>query len=116
MKNFITLMFLILLSSCASLSPKGNWNYSITDTPEGSKEGVMRVAKMGEDFFCTVQSKDVELKFNKFIFDSKTKKANGNFDYQGMNFYLDAVVNHKQMVGSISTEGYNFPFKANKRK
>jgi len=116
MKIFIILMSLILLTSCVSLSPKGSWNYSITETPEGSKAGVMRVAKIGGDFFCTLQSNEGELKFNKFIFDSKTKKANGNFDYQGMNFYIDALVKPKQMVGSISTEGYKFPFNAIKKE
>jgi len=116
MKLISFILFSLCLTSCATLSPSGNWSYSITNTPEGDKNGVMSVSKASNNFNATLAGNGLQLKFNKFVYDTKTKKANGNFDYQGMNFYLDATVAGKEMNGTIATDGYKFPFKALRTK
>jgi hypothetical protein len=117
MKKVFYLLFIFSLSSCASLSPAGNWDYAITGTPQGDFSGTLTVTKKDKKTFSAVmKSKAEDLKFNKFTFEPKSKKSTGDFDYQGMNVFFDTAINENEMIGNISVQGMSFPFKATRKK
>ena len=117
MKKILYIAIVLSAFSCASISPVGNWDYTITGTPQGDYSGVMSITKKDKNTFSAqMKSQAGDLNFNKFTFDGKTKKSVGDFDYQGMNLNFDAALKENEMTGSISVQGMNFPFKATKKK
>jgi hypothetical protein len=117
MKKMLLVFAVVLLSSCSTLSPVGNWDYSVTGTPDGDRAGTMTVAKKDKKTYGAVlKTEEGELKFDKFQFVSKTKKSTGEFNYQGMIILFDAKVTENEMTGSVSTQGTDFPFKATRKK
>ena len=118
MKKILIVLIAFLLVSCASISPVGEWSYTISGTPEGDRTGVMTVSKKDKkQFNAVLKTNEGELPFNSFNFASKTKKSTGQFDYQGMSISFDAILKeNKKMEGSISTQGMDFPFKASRTK
>ncbi|HCW05820.1 MAG TPA: hypothetical protein DGG95_00450 [Cytophagales bacterium] len=105
------------MTSCSSLSPVGSWDYKVTGTPQGDYGGVLIVRKKDKKTLNAVmRSNGNDLPFNSFTFDPKTKKSNGDFNYQGMSVNFDASVSPAEMNGGISVEGMNFPFKATRKK
>jgi hypothetical protein len=117
MKKLLYLLLILVVSSCASISPAGNWNYTITGTPQGDYSGVLTVTKKDKKTFSAVMKSDAgDFKFNQFTFESKSKKSTGDFDYQGMNVYFDTAIKENEMTGNVSVQGMNFPFKATRKK
>ncbi|MBS1488049.1 MAG: hypothetical protein JST43_10730 [Bacteroidetes bacterium] len=106
----------LLLTSCASLSPVGKWDYKIIGTPQGDYSGVMTVAKKEKTLTADMKSESGDLPFNKFDYLSKSKKATGDFNYMGMTVNFDAAVTENDMTGTVSTQGMSFPFKAVRKK
>ncbi len=117
MKKIFYLLLIVVVSSCASISPVGNWDYKITGTPQGDYSGVLTVAKKDKKDYSAVMKSDAgDLKFTQFKFESKTKKSSGEFDYQGMTVSFDSSVKENEMTGSVSVQGMNFPFTATRKK
>jgi hypothetical protein len=116
MKKIAVLLAGIALAGCASLSPVGNWNYTISGTPQGDFAGVMAVAKKDAGFTATMKTSDGEMAFEQFTFDKKTAKSAGNFYYQSMNVNFDAAVTKEAMDGTVSVQGMSFTFKAARKK
>ena len=124
MKN--TLYFLLgilLLSSCTTtktasvqISPTGNWDYSITGTPEGDFGGLMTVGRSSDAFTAKMIANGAELPLENFIYNEATKKVTGLLYYSGTSVSLDALLNGEEMTGFMSAEGMNFPFKATRKK
>ncbi len=115
-RSFLMLCFCLSLAGCASVSPVGSWDYTVTGTPNGDYAGTMIVTKNKKVFAATLNSQGADLPFKKFSFDPKTKKTSGDFDYQGTPIYLDASVDENDMAGNLSTDDAKFPFKATRKK
>ena len=124
MKN--TLYFLLgilMLSSCATtktasvqINPTGNWDYSITGTPEGDFGGLMTVGRSSDAFTAKMIANGAELPLENFTYNEATKKVSGLLYYSGTPVSLDALLNGEEMTGFMSAEGMNFPFKATRKK
>ena len=124
MKN--TLYFLLgilMLSSCATtktasvqINPTGNWDYSITGTPEGDFGGLMTVSRSSDAFTAKMIANGAELPLENFTYNEATKKVSGLLYYSGTPVSLDALLNGEEMTGLMSAEGMNFPFKATRKK
>ncbi len=124
MKN--TLYFLLgilMLSSCATtktasvqINPTGNWDYSITGTPEGDFGGLMTVGRSSDAFTAKMIANGAELPLENFTYNEATKKVSGLLYYSGTPVSLDALLNGEEMTGLMSAEGMNFPFKATRKK
>ncbi|MBS1951898.1 MAG: hypothetical protein OJF59_001399 [Cytophagales bacterium] len=113
MKKLPFIIAALFLASCASLTPVGKWDYQITGTPQGDYSGVMTVSKKDKKTLAAeMKSQAGDLPFSKFDFNDKSKKAMGDFSFQGMTIFFDATVTEQEMTGSVSTQGMNFPFKA----
>jgi len=123
MKNLLYIFLgLFLLSSCAATktskapSPTGNWDYTITGTPEGDFTGVLTIAEVDKALTAKMISNGAELSIEKFMYDKETKKLSGEFEYSGTLVLLDAVMTDDQLSGAISAGGMGFPFKATRKK
>jgi hypothetical protein len=116
MKKLAVLFVGIALAGCASLSPVGSWNYTISGTPQGDFTGTLDVAKKDAGYTATMKTSDGELAFEQFTFDKKTAKSTGNFYYQSMGVNFDAAVTKDAMDGSVSLQGMSFTFKAARKK
>ena len=114
-RSFILFCFCLFLAGCASVSPLGSWNYTVTGTPNGDYAGMLIVKKIQKQYAATLNSQGSDLPFKKFTFDPKTKKASGDFDYQGTPISLDASVTEIDMAGTLSTDDAHFPFKATRK-
>jgi len=113
---FLMLFFCLLLARCASVTPVGSWDYTITGTPNGDYAGTLIVTKIKKQYAATLNSQGGDLPFKKFAFDPKTKKSSGEFDYQGTPIYFDATVKENDMDGNVATDDAKFPFKATRKK
>ena len=112
----------LILTSCASAklakapSPTGNWDYTISGTPEGDFTGVMTIAEVDKILTAKMVSGGTELTIEKFTYDKETKKLAGELDYSGTPVLFDAVMTDDQLTGAMSAGGMGFPFKATRKK
>lgn len=97
-------------------TPEGQWEYSITDTPEGNFSGIMTVTKNGEGYTASLNANGNDLPFDSFNWDETNLKATGELNYSGTPVQFQAAMNEDQMEGGLSAMGMVFPFKAMKKK
>jgi hypothetical protein len=116
MKHLTFFLFAFVATSCATLSPAGNWNFAITGTPQGDFTGSMEVTKKDAGYAAKLKIADTEAVFERFTFDKKTAKSTGTFYYQSMGVNFDAAVAKEAMDGTVSVQGMSFPFKASRQK
>jgi hypothetical protein len=123
MKNLLYIFLgLLLLTSCASTktskapSPTGNWDYTITGTPEGDFVGVMTISEVDKIYSAKMATSAGEVPLDKYLYDKETKKMSGEFYYSGTLVLFDAVFAVDQIDGGMSAGGMSFPFKATRKK
>lgn len=122
MRKFIYLFFVIVLASCATvktkqvvITPVGDWDYTITGTPNGDYAGVLSIVEKESALTATLKSNEGELPFTNFNFDKATNIAAGNFNFQGTDLTFNATLAGESLNGNISTSGMAFPFKATRK-
>jgi len=115
-KTASVLISIFFLAGCASVSPVGTWNYTISGTPQGDFTGTMVVAKKDAGYAASLKAPDSEMAFEQFTFDKKAGRSAGSFNYQNMGVNFDAGVTKEAMDGSVSVQGMSFPFKATRKK
>jgi len=122
MQKFIYLFFVIVLASCATvktkqvvITPVGDWDYTITGTPNGDYAGVLSIVEKESALTATLKSNEGELPFTNFSFDKATNIAAGNFNFQGTDLTFNATLAGEALNGNISTSGMAFPFKATRK-
>ena len=123
MKKIFTLLFIaITITACVATktttkapSPAGNWDYSITGTPQGDFRGIMIITEVDKVLTAKLVSDGSDLPINNFLFNKETQKMSGEFDYSGALILLDAVLNVNEITGNMSTSGMSFPFKATRK-
>jgi hypothetical protein len=124
MKNlFYLALCAFVLSSCASTkstskapSPTGNWDYTITGTPEGNFSGVLLIEQINDTYTAKMTSNAGDLPIEKYMYDKVTMKMSGEFDYSGTLVLFDAVMVGDEINGSMAAGGMGFPFKATRKK
>lgn len=123
MKNAILLLLaMALVGGCAStkgskaVSLAGDWNYSITGTPDGDFTGVMKVTQQDKAYKSVLGARGQEMPLEKFAYNPETKKVTGELYYSGTLVSLDATLEGDAMSGSMSAGGMDFPFKATRVK
>lgn len=128
MKKIIYLMATtLLLAACTTTqktsaskakapTPEGQWEYSITDTPEGNFSGIMTVSKNGEGYTASLNTNGNDLPFESFNWNESEMKATGELYYSGTSVQFQATMNEDQMEGGLAAMGMVFPFKAMRKK
>lgn len=122
-KIFFSVITVIVLASCATtktskvgITPAGNYDYSITGTPEGDFSGDFIITSQDKNYTAKLNAGGNELPFNTCTWDQTNNKVTGDFTYSGYNVFFDAVLNGEELIGSVSAEGTSFPFKATRKK
>ena len=122
MQKFIYLFVMIGLASCATVktkqvvvTPVGDWDYTITGTPNGDYAGVLSFVEKEKVLSAAMKSNEGEIPFTNVTFDKTTNIVTGNFNYQGTDLVFNATMAGESMTGTISTGGYGFPFKATRK-
>lgn len=122
MKKFVYFFFVLLLASCATVktkkivvTPVGDWDYTITGTPNGDYAGVMTITEKENVFAAVMKTSEGELAFTNMNFDKATNIVTGNFSYQGTDLAFNATLAGEALTGTISAGGYGFPFKGTRK-
>src|SRR6185436_2856981 len=104
MKRFIYLSVSIIMLSCASAKlakvPVGDWDYTITGTPSGDFAGVLSVTLADDQYSASLISQGGKIPLDKPVYDKKTKKLTGTFDYQGTLIDFETTTEGDSMKGS----------------
>ena len=119
MKKFLILFSILILASCASsklaLVPVGKWSYTITGTPNGTYNGVLKVTFADGKYAAVLNSSEGEITMRDVVYDKKIAKLSANFDFQGSIIFFETTTLGETMTGNVSTGGMNFPFKGTKK-
>ncbi len=122
MQKFIYLFLVLVLASCATVktkqvtvTPVGDWDYTITGTPNGDYAGVLSIVEKESVLAAAMKTNEGELAFNNMSFDKATNIVTGNFNYQGTDLVFNATLAGEAMTGTIAAGGYGFPFKATRK-
>jgi hypothetical protein len=136
MKNLIYFLLVTwTLSSCAStvttttastttttasvqevLSPAGNWDYTITGTPQGDFAGVLTITETGQLFSAILAVNGNGLPIENFAYNKETKKLTGEINYSGLVIAFEALMTGDELNGGLSDGEMQFPFKATRKK
>lgn len=123
MKNLIFVFVALIIASCAStktikvvITPAGNWDYTITGTPEGDFTGIMSIVSENNQYSAKMTAGGSEITIYNFTWDEPTKKVGGDFNYSGYTVQFDAAMAGEEMMGNMSVEGTSFPYKATRKK
>lgn len=123
-KNILIIAGLFLIFSCSTTktaskkapTPAGEWEYSITETPQGDFTGILTIARVENSYTAIMNSNGNDLPFESFTFDEATQKVGGEFYYGGTTVNFDGAMNGDDMTGTMSAGGMDFPFKATRKK
>ena len=84
--------------------------------PQGDYTGVMTISKTDKGYLAKMAMGGTETPFNKFMYLKKSKTADGDFDFSGVNILFSAQLNKDQLKGTMATSGLEFPFTAARKK
>lgn len=99
------------------ISPMGQWNYTITGTPQGDYAGLFTVTQNGLQFSAMIAVAGTDLPIQNFVFNPETKKMTGELSYMGLLIAFEAVMTTPdELTGAMAEGGMEFPFKATRRK
>ena len=113
---------ILLLAACATtkvskkITPVGEWDYSIKNTPQGDFSGIMIVSLQDNVYSAKLNSDGGELPFEKCGWDAATKTITGMFYYSGTPIDFTAVLNGEELTGTMAAGGGEFPFAATRIK
>jgi hypothetical protein len=103
-------------STKAPITPAGEWEFSITETPQGDFNGIMTIGQQEKSFTAKLNANGSDIHFENFSWDEPSRKAEGELIYSGTTVYFDVTMEGEEMTGNLSTGGMNFPFKATRKK
>jgi len=128
-KILLSIFVLFIIASCSTtkttstastskpvVTPAGEWDFSIKETPEGDFTGIMTVSQLEKTFSAKLTTMGNDLPFERFTWDEGTMKVGGELYYGGTAVILDATLVEEELSGFMSTSGMNFPFKATRKK
>jgi uncharacterized protein YceK len=125
-KIFLFILVAVVFAACSTTqktsaakkapTPEGQWEYAITDTPEGNFSGIMTVTKNGAGYTASLNANVNDLPFDSFNWDETARKATGELNYSGTPVQFQASMNEDQLEGGLSAMGMVFPFKAMRKR
>jgi hypothetical protein len=122
MQKIVFVFLVLVLASCATvktkqvvITPAGDWDYTITGTPNGDYAGLLAVVEKEKVLSAAMKSNDGELPFTNVVFDKATNILTGKFSYQGTDLVFSATLAGETLTGTVSAGDYGFPFKATRK-
>jgi len=101
---------LLWLSSCASsktmaYDPSGNWDYTVTGTPNGDVNGTMVISKDGDNYTGKLQSTQGGIDLEDLTIEGQT--LNAEFYYSGTNLTLNGTFEGDSFDGKVAAGSYD---------
>ncbi len=128
-KLLLSCFVFLLIASCSStktasttasskpvVTPEGEWDFSIKETPEGDFTGIMTISQADKSYTAKLTTMGSDLPFERFTWNESTMKVGGELYYGGTAVTLDATLEEDVLSGFMSTSGMSFPFKATRKK
>ncbi len=108
---------IIWLAGCASsksmaYDPSGNWNYTVTGTPNGTVEGTMTITKNGDSYSGELQSPIGSTNLNNLEIEGQTLSA--DFDYSGTEIQMSGTFEGDSFNGEVAAGYDSFDMTANR--
>jgi len=124
MRQFLSYSFtavlslaIIWLAGCASsksmaYDPSGNWNYTVTGTPNGTVEGTMTITKNGDSYSGELQSPIGSTNLNNLKIEGQTLSA--DFYYSGTEIQMSGTFDGDSFDGEVAAGYDSFDMTANR--
>jgi len=124
MRQFLSYSFtavlslaIIWLAGCASsksmaYDPSGNWNYTVTGTPNGTVEGTMTITKNGDSYSGELQSPIGSTNLNNLKIEGQTLSA--DFYYSGTEIQMSGTFDGDSFDGEVAAGYDSFDITANR--
>ena len=121
MKKLFNLLIVVVFYSCASSkmasnAPDGDWNYTVTGTPDGDHSGILTITTEKNKCTAIIKSETGEMTLNDAAFDKEKQLLTGNIDYDGTTVYLNITRTGDSLEGKVSASGMDFPLKGTRKK
>ena len=91
----------------------GQWNWSM-DLPDQTINGYLKFSQEDDGVIGVIGGDQGEQQLTDFVIDEE--KVSGNFDYMGYSVDMNGTFEGNVLNGTMSAEGYEFPFEANKQQ
>jgi hypothetical protein len=92
--------------------PSGNWNYTVTGTPNGTVEGTMTITKNGDSYSGELQSPIGSTNLNNLEIEGQTLSA--DFDYSGTEIQMSGTFEGDSFNGEVAAGYDSFDMTANR--
>ena len=109
----IVILALFAFTGCASTSYLGDWNYTVSELPDGDATGTMTITETEEGLNCHVKDS-----YGYAEFDMESCEINDGtftgFYYDDMGTKIDVsgvFGDENTLTGSINIQGPEFPLK-----
>jgi len=122
--NFSSIIFMVTIliwSGCTATKSSrsaipdyiGQWNYSL-DLPDQTINGYLKFSQEGDEVIGMIGGDDWETQLSDFAINEE--KVSGSFDYMEYTVNVSGIFEGDVLKGTLSAEGYEFPFEANKQQ
>lgn len=88
----------------------GEWEYAITGTPDGDKEGTFSIVKDGDSYTGALHTEQGDTNLNKIVIENDALVC--TFDYSGYTIDMTGSFVGDTFTGKISVEYNDFPMTA----
>ena len=109
----IIVLVLFMVSGCATTSYVGDWNYTVSELPDGDATGTMTITETEAGFNCHVKDAYGYAEFDMESCEIAENVFKG-FYYDDMGTKVAVIGNFEDennLSGSISIQGTEFPLK-----
>lgn len=119
-QQLLLLCFMLVLvgtackgSKAVAWTPVGNWDYVVSDSPAGDVEGIMVIAKEGDNYTGELRTEEGNLELEDVeIVDNK---LTANFSFQGYSLSIESTFTGDMMDGDVSMGYDTFTIKATRQ-
>ena len=118
---FLLATVMLIWSGCATTKSSktaipnyiGQWNY-VLSLPDGDYDGYLKFSEAEDQTVGVIGNSDGESELTGFTITEE--QVSGQFDYMGYTVDLTGTFEGDVLKGTMSAEGYEFPFEANKQQ
>jgi hypothetical protein len=119
-KKIMILAFIaVWVAGCATTKKMadtlvGDWEYTVTGTPEGDFTGILTLLKEGDGYAGVLKAANQETPLKNVVIEGN--KLTSNFDYMSYTVNMAGVIEGESMTGEMTVDYNGFPFTAKKVK
>ncbi|MEZ4773742.1 MAG: hypothetical protein R3D00_11215 [Bacteroidia bacterium] len=116
----VVLMTIALYSGCkstksVSYSAAGNWDFSVTNTPEGDYKGVMVLTQAEEGYTGYLEAAGSKIELKNIVIDDENK-LKASLYFSGNDLDIKGTFSGESFTGFVVAGYDNFPIVAERTK